>query len=118
MKAQTESAPLRAVLEYLALWPSVVAWRQNTGAARYGGRYVRFGPRGTPDVLGVLAVPSSLGHGRGRLLGIEVKGPRGRLRPEQRAWAENARAAGALVLAVRGLDDLRAQLRGAGYDAP
>lgn len=58
-----EAAALVEVLKALNTH-SAVAWceRMNSGAARMGGRFVRFGFRGCPDVLGQLR--------DGRLLGV------------------------------------------------
>ena len=71
-----EAAALLEVLKALNTHPAV-AWceRMNSGAARMGARFVRFGFKGCPDVLGQLK--------DGRLLGVEVKAKAGRLRPEQ-----------------------------------
>ncbi len=74
--SKPEAAALVEVLKALRAHPAV-AWceRMRSGAARIGARFVRFGWPGCPDVLGQLK--------DGRLLGVEVKGPTGRLRPEQ-----------------------------------
>ena len=71
-----EAAALVEVLKALNTH-AAVAWceRMNSGAARMGSRFVRFGFKGCPDVLGQLK--------DGRLLGVEVKAKTGRLRPEQ-----------------------------------
>ena len=55
-----------------------------------GGRFVRFGFKGCPDVLGQLR--------DGRLLGVEVKAQAGRLRPEQAVFLERIRGAGGVGL--------------------
>ena len=57
-----EAAALVEVLKALNTHPTV-AWceRMNSGAARIGARFVRFGFKGCPDVLGQLK--------DGRLLG-------------------------------------------------
>lgn len=94
----------RACLELLAV-RGVWAWRTNAGAVKVGRRLVQLAPPGTPDILAVLP--------GGRLLGVEVKAAGGRLRPSQRAWADQARKAGAAVLLVRSageLDDALAPL--------
>ena len=64
-----EAAALCEVLKAIKAHPGV-AWceRMNTGAARVGGRFIRFGFIGCPDVLGQLR--------DGRLLGVEVKAPK------------------------------------------
>jgi hypothetical protein len=65
-----EAAALVEVLGALRTH-AAVAWceRMNSGAVRMGARFVRFGWPGCPDVLGQLR--------DGRLLGVEVKGPKG-----------------------------------------
>ena len=59
-----ESAALVEVLKALRAHPAVV-WceRMNSGAAKVGGRFIRFGWPGCPDVLGQLK--------DGRLLAVE-----------------------------------------------
>lgn len=53
----------RQILDYLALH-RYFHWRQNVGAAKHGGRFIRFGVKGLPDIFCVV---------KGRLIGIEVK---------------------------------------------
>ena len=98
-----ESAALVEVLKALKAHPAV-AWceRMNSGAARIGARFVRFGFKGCPDVLGQLR--------DGRLLGVEVKGPTGRLRPEQAVFLERIRGAGGVSFVARDLRDVRREL--------
>lgn len=76
-----EAAALLEVLKALRAHPAV-AWceRMNSGAARMGTRFVRFGFVGCPDVLGQLR--------DGRLLGVEVKARKGRMRAEQAVFLE------------------------------
>lgn len=79
---------------------ATVAWceRMNSGAARMGARFVRFGWPGCPDVLGQLK--------DGRLLGVEVKAPAGKLRPEQAIFLERINAAGGVAFAARDCRDV------------
>ena len=58
-----------------------------------GGRFIRFGWTGCPDVLGQLK--------DGRLLGVEVKAKAGRLRPEQAVFLERIRGAGGVDFVAR-----------------
>jgi len=94
-----EAAALVEVLQALRTHPAV-AWceRMNSGAAKVGNRFIRFGFRGCPDVLGMLK--------DGRLLACEVKAPKGRLRPEQAAFLEVVRAAGGLAFVARNCLDV------------
>ena len=96
-----EAAALVEVLKALRTHPAV-AWceRMNSGVARIGGRFVRFGWPGCPDVLGQLK--------DGRVLGCEVKGLAGKLRPEQAVFLDRIRAAGGVAfVACDCLDVLR-----------
>jgi hypothetical protein len=107
MKAVTESAVLRACLDYLAL-KGVYAWRQNQGAIPLkDGGYRRFvGLKGVSDILGVLD--------GGRVLAVEVKKPGGKLSREQKAFLDAVRERGGLALVVRGVDELDKAMRAEG----
>ena len=98
-----EAAALVEVLKALNTHPAV-AWceRMNSGAARIGSRFVRFGFKGCPDVLGQLR--------DGRLLGVEVKAKTGRLRPEQAVFRERIRGAGGVAFVARDLRDVLREL--------
>lgn len=98
-----EAAALCEVLKALRAHPAV-SWceRMNTGAARVGGRFIRFGFTGCPDVLGQLR--------DGRLLGVEVKGPKGRLRPEQTLFLARINQDGGLGFVARNCRDVFAAL--------
>ena len=98
-----EAAALVEVLKTLRAH-SMVAWaeRINSGAARIGGRFVRFGWTGCPDVMGQLK--------DGRLLGVEVKDAKGRLRPEQTIFLERIRAAGGVAFMASDCRDVLREL--------
>jgi hypothetical protein len=89
VKPPTETALVKACLQLLTL-RGIPAWRQNTLAAAFGSgpgrRYVRSGPAGTSDVLGVL--PPS-----GRLLALECKRPGNHPTAAQLAFLRAVRAA-------------------------
>ncbi len=98
-----EAAALVEVLKALRTHPAV-SWceRMNSGAAPIGARFVRFGFKGCPDVLGQLR--------DGRLLGVEVKGPTGKLRPEQAVFLERIRCAGGVGFVARDCRDVLREL--------
>lgn len=102
-----EAAALVEVLKALSAHPAV-AWceRMNSGAVRIGKRFVRFGWKGCPDVLGQLR--------DGRLLGVEVKSPTGKLRPEQALFLERIRCAGGVAFMARDCRDVMRELDKAG----
>lgn len=74
-------------------------WRNNTGAFKTeGGKFLRFGSAGSPDLIGVLC-PG------GRFVGLEVKTDKGKLSPQQAAWLQDAGDLGALVGVVRSVEE-------------
>jgi len=75
----------------------------NSGEDRMGARFVRFGWPGCPDVLGQLK--------NGRLLGVDVKGPTGRLRPKQAVFLERIREAGGVAFMARDCRDVLRELK-------
>jgi hypothetical protein len=101
--AKPEAAALAEVLKALRAHP-MVAWceRMNSGAAKIGGRFVRFGWTGCPDVLGQL--------NDGRLLGVEVKAEHGQLRPEQKLFLERIKSAGGVAFVARDCRDVLREL--------
>ena len=98
-----EAAALVEVLKALRAHPAV-SWveRQNTGSARIAGRFVRFGWPGCSDVLGMLR--------DGRFLAVEVKAPKGKLRPEQVVFLERINGAGGVGFIARDLRDVHHEL--------
>ncbi len=103
--AKPEAAALVEVLMALKAHPAV-AWceRMNSGAAKIGNRFVRFGWPGCPDVLGQLR--------DGRLLGVEVKAAKGKLRPEQALFLERIRRAGGVAFIARDCRDVMRDAEG------
>lgn len=104
-----EAALLRACLELLRL-RGVFHFRAQASVGvrpdgRGGWRPIRGAIGGTPDVLLVL---------RGRLVGVEVKSPAGRLRAAQAAWRDRLLAAGGLFWEIRDVKTLEELLRGEG----
>ncbi len=101
--ARPEAAALVEVLKALESH-NAVAWvrRMNSGAAKVGKRFIRFGWPGCPDVLGQLK--------DGRLLGVEVKAEKGKLRPEQTIFLERIRLAGGVAFMARNYRDVMSEL--------
>jgi hypothetical protein len=103
-----ESDVVAAILAYLATVRGVIAWRQNTGAVavaateRTRRRFIRFGVKGLPDILGFRAPDA-------RTIGIEVKRPtEQRVRREQELFLARLAAAGGIALVARSVDDVAA----------
>lgn len=105
---------IRSCLAYLGAC-QVLAWRVNVAgflaeeSVTQGRRFFRSVPKGMPDIAGV--IPPA-----GRALFVECKTPRVSATPWQAARQAQLARAGALVLEVRSLDELRAGLRTAGID--
>jgi hypothetical protein len=96
-----------ACLRYLEK-RGILAWNNPTGAVRIApDRWLRFGKKGSADILGCLP--------GGRFLAVEVKAAHGRLSPEQREFLADIKALGGLAVMVRGWKELDQALRVAGY---
>ena len=98
-----ESLVLQGCLKYLKI-KGIFAWRNSVGAVRIGpGRFMRFGLKGSSDIVGILP--------GGRLLCVECKSQNGRLSEEQRAFLETVRGLGGLALTVKSWQELDKALR-------
>lgn len=100
MRGGTEADLLRACLTLLEV-RGVFCWRQNAAAVPLpGGGFRRFsGLKGVSDILAVLAP-------HGTLLAVEVKGPRGRVSPEQQGFLGAVTALGGYACVIRDLRQL------------
>ena len=94
-----EAMALIEVLQALRAHPAV-AWceRQNSGAARVGNRFIRFGWPGCSDVIGQLR--------DGRFLAVECKAPEGRVRPEQQVFIDRVRSGGGVAFVAKNCLDV------------
>lgn len=89
----------QAIMEYLTA-KRIFFWRNNTGVARMGqngGRFVRFGVVGSPDIFAL--------HG-GRIYGIEVKAPKGKVSEAQQKFGEKIESAGGTYIVARSVDEV------------
>ena len=92
----------KSILQYLRL-RKVFAWRNNTmGIPLHGKNSGRFRPSSSPGAPDIFAVKD------GRLYGIEVKSPTGRLPEAQRAFGEALKGAGAVFCVARSIEDIQA----------
>lgn len=98
-----ESVVQGEILKHYANHTRVVLWRQNTGAAKFGKSFVRFGLPGQADLSGVIA-PS------GRALFIECKSARGVQSPQQKVFQRFVEKHGGLYVLARTLDDVQQAL--------
>ena len=95
-----EADSLREVMQALRSH-KLVAWveRQNTGAAKVGGRFIKFGWRGCSDLLGQLM--------DGRLSAVECKWPKGgKLSSDQLHFLDMVRNHGGVAFVATNLHDV------------
>jgi hypothetical protein len=96
-KLVSETDIVHHCLSYLRV-RGVFCYRNNTGAARAGNRFVSFGFPGSPDIIGIL--------GDGRFLGVECKSATGRQSEAQKEFERKATERGAVYIVARSVDDL------------
>lgn len=82
----------------------VLAWDNQTGAAKIQDRFIHFGLKGSSDILGCL--PPT-----GRLIGVECKVGRDRQRDRQKGFQKAVERCGGLYLLVRDVPSLRFLIR-------
>lgn len=93
----------REILTWLNLQPRCKAWKNKSQGTfdptkgifrRNGGAFTE---KGTSDILGIY---------RGKMLCIEVKSAKGRLRPEQKEFLQRMADLGAVCMMARSLEDV------------
>ncbi len=93
----SETELLSAVMSALRREPGCVPMRNNSGAARRGKVYTRYGlGTGSADIICVV---------RGRFLALECKVDKGKQSEEQVAWQRTVEAAGGRYAVVRSVLD-------------
>lgn len=92
-----EKYVLKECLEYLAYRPGFY-WRNQTGALKAENRYVRFGAKGSPDIIGVF---------HGRFVGIECKGSGGKLSEDQKHFGDMITHCGGMYVVAYGFEDIK-----------
>jgi hypothetical protein len=96
----TENDLKNLILDYLSA-KGIFHWRNNSGAvvSEYKGkkRFMRYGAVGSPDIFCVV---------KGRCIGLELKGPKGKQSDSQKEFQERLEEAGGLYLLVYELEDI------------
>jgi hypothetical protein len=101
---RSETSLVKACLSLLEA-RGVFAFRCNTGAAKIGNRFIRFGTPGCADILAV--------GPQGRLWAIEVKVGRNPLSDDQRRFKANIERSGGFYIEVRdSIDGLESAITG------
>ncbi len=107
MKRNPETPLTYDVISYLRLF-GFIAWRQNSGVAKYKGkdghvRRVEFGFTGLSDV-------GAVHPGSGRYVAVETKMPGKGATTEQQEFIDEVNAAGGAGFVVHNLDELHDEL--------
>lgn len=82
----------------LAVSPLGLAWSNNTGALQAEGRLIRYGLKGSSDILHVNRARG------GQLVAIEAKVGRDAWRKDQKCFAEAVARAGGIYILARSTD--------------
>ena len=96
---------VRACLAWLHV-RGCAAWQNNTGAAKFGKRFVRFGVRGGSDIIGILP--------GGMFLAVECKVGKDVLTADQGVFLHNVAEKNGVALVVRDEFELDRGLAGEG----
>lgn len=119
-EALSESMIQGAILEYLAA-RHILAFRMNTGQAKIGERFVRFGVKGMADILafkhrkaGYLAAPAIEGDYATDVIvpfWIEVKNAKGKQSPFQESFQHQVEDEGHRYIVARSIEDVEEAFR-------
>lgn len=89
-------------------------WRNNSGSLPdpRTGRYVQFGvgSPGGSDLIGyrrVTVTPEMVGQDLAVFAAVEVKTPKGRVKPEQQQFVDHIRGAGGIAGIARSVDEAK-----------
>ena len=97
MKKNKEESQLQSsILEWLDLH-KIFSWRNNTGALKTENRFVKFGYKGSPDIICVY---------NGQFIGIECKSPKGKQSDNQEIFQDKLEKAGGVYLLVKNIDEV------------
>lgn len=102
-RRRDEAHLLHAIRLSLGARPGIRLFRNSVGVVRLpGGGAISFGLcPGSSDLIGWRTLPSGIAQ----FVALEVKGPSGRLSPEQARFLAAVRRAGGVAAEVRSLDD-------------
>jgi hypothetical protein len=92
----SDATDLNAAVIQLGTYRGGFLWRNNSGATKIGDRYVRFGKKGSGDIIGVY---------HGYFVSLETKTPNDEASKEQLQFAVDIEAHGGFACFVRDIDD-------------
>lgn len=123
-KANSEAAIKRRIKKALGRIPWCHFERVQAGTDQTEeGHWVHYAEPGTPDLMGWVTVRRTLPSGKpwafARMVGLEVKSAKGRLRDEQVLWARDCIEGGGYWAVVRSAEDaVEAVKRAALFETP
>lgn len=102
-KGQKENIVLSECLQYLSA-TGIFHWRNNTGAVKVGSRFVKFGYKGSSDIIGICP--------DGRFLAIECKREfKGKLSEHQKVFLTQIEKNGGVAIVTNSLVSMIEQLK-------
>lgn len=103
MSQEEHAALIDAILVEITAWPEVMAWKHATGVGVTAGRrIVRFGLKGSGDIIGACA---------GRPFAVDGKTGKAVQKPHQVAFERRWTRAGGIYILSRSVDDVTRVLR-------
>jgi len=94
--AKEHSTIISQIIKTFGNLPHSYLWSNQTGVSRTGGRWIPFGEKGSPDIIGCI---------RGQFIGVEVKVGKDKWRDDQKAFCERIKKAGGYYFLVKSVDD-------------
>lgn len=94
MRNKEESDLQSSIMEWLDIH-KVFYWRNNTGAFKTENRFVKFGYKGSPDIICVYG---------GQFVGIECKSPKGKQSENQKEFQKKLEDAGGTYILAYNID--------------
>ena len=102
-KLKSGAIPEKVIQKEILDWlkdTHILHWRQNSGCVFAGGRMVKLGESGLPDIVCVIGP-------HGHMLGLEVKSAKGTLREDQKAFRDHLVLTGGTYMVVRTLEQAK-----------
>jgi len=90
---------IKDILATFSSGPNLRLWKNSTGSGKVNNRFLRWGLKGSADIIGV-----GLG---GRFIGIEVKTGQSPQKEQQRNFQNMVIAMGGIYIVARSIDDVR-----------
>ena len=106
-KKKSKAPEGKVVKECLALLRAmqIFAWRNNTGAVQVSDRFIRYGKKGSADIIGVL-------RPHGQFFAVECKSSTGKQSLDQQIFQVRVQENGGIYMLVRSAEELQNIMQG------